>query len=130
MGNAVNAMGPAHGGEWEHLSFSVPQALQPHLVLGQSILVFEFLTNKTKCHSPPIFLRKSSFVVVLNNSLQKYLSFFFFLTLIQLNRKIPQHRHCLRTRSPEMIKGQPFLPRHLNLIGFSCNTPRLFFQIS
>lgn len=127
MGNAVCPMGPAHGGEWEDLSCNVPQAL--HLVLGQSFLESELSRNKTKCHSPPIFLRKSSFVVVLNNSIQKFLSFFP-LTLIQLNRKIPQHRQCLRTRSPERIEGQPFPPHHSHLIDLHGSKPSLFLQVT
>lgn len=106
MGNAVCPMGPAHGGEWEDLSCNVPQAL--HLVLGQSFLESELSRNKTKCHSPPIFLRKSSFVVVLNNSIQKFLSFFPLL----LSNWTGKFLSTGSASGPEALKGSkdnPFL---------------------
>lgn len=97
-------------------------------------IAFETLTNKTRCYSPLIFPRKKVllllFLTTLYQKKKKKNPSIFFLTLLQLNRKIPHHKQCMRTRSPRMINEPPLLSCSLNLKGFSSDTPSFHFQIS
>lgn len=106
---------------------------QTHLVLGGCIHSIWNFDKQNKMLFPSHFpKKKSSVAVVLNNSLPKKKKnpSIFFLTLLQLNRKIPHHKQCMRTRSPRMINEPPFLSCSLNLKGFSSDTPSFYFQIS
>lgn len=124
-------VGATHGGEWGHLSSGVHKHMW---FLVDVFIAFETLTNKTRCYSPLIFPRKKVllllFLTTLYQKKKKKNPSIFFLTLLQLNRKIPHHKQCMRTRSPRMINEPPLLSCSLNLKGFSSDTPSFYFQIS